>query len=372
VLRPVISRPAPVVERAEPRRPLRVLLVATSLDWLGGHGVEATLLQDGLRADGLEVQFLPVNPRFPSSLAWLRDVRYARTLVNEVLYFRSLTALRSADVVHVFTPAYWSFLLAPVPAMLAARALGKRVVLHYHSGEAEQHLGRWGALVHPWLRLAHAIVVPSLYLQRIFARHGHVTQVIPNVVDLEAFRYRERDAWRGRILSNRNLESHYGIDVTLEAFALLRRTHPEATLTIAGWGKQESALRQRAQALGLRDVAFVGRVEPQAMPALFESCDVFVNSSLVDNQPVSILEAFAAGLPVVTTATGGIPEVVRHGETGLLVAQHDPVGAARALAELLEAPEAAAAMARRAREEVAIFTWPRVRGAWAVAYGGEA
>ncbi|HET8645871.1 MAG TPA: hypothetical protein VFO85_10300, partial [Vicinamibacteria bacterium] len=114
-----------------------VVLVAASLDILGGHGVEATLLQEALETEGYDVGFLPINPRFPRMLAGLRQVPYVRTALNEALYLRSLPRLREADVVHVFSASYWSFLLGPVPAMLAARALGKRVVLHYHSGEAE-------------------------------------------------------------------------------------------------------------------------------------------------------------------------------------------------------------------------------------------
>jgi len=350
----------------------RVALVAASLDILGGHGVEATLLQEALEAEGYEVSFLPINPRFPRPLARVRDVRYARTALNQALYLRSLPRLRQADVVHVFSASYWSFLLGPVPAMLAARALGKRVVLHYHSGEAEDHLAHWGSLVHPWLRLAHAIVVPSEYLRAVFARHGHPARVIPNVVDLERFRWRERPQVRPRLLSTRSLEPHYGVGHTLEAFALVKSRWPEATLTLAGCGSQEAALRTRVRELDLAGVRFLGRVEPADMPALCDAGGVFVNSSLVDNQPVSILEAFAAGLPVVTTPTGAIAEMVRHGETGLLVPPRDPQAMACAVSRLLAEPEAGRRLARRARQEVAAYTWPRVRAAWAEVYAGEA
>ena len=130
-------------------------------------------------------------------------------MVNQALYLRSLVRLRNADVVHVFSASYWSFLLGPVPAMLAARLFGKRVLLNYHSGEAEDHLARWGIFVHPWLRFAHEIVVPSQYLRDVFARYGYRSRVVPNVVDLSRFRYRERIALRPRLLSTRNLESHY-------------------------------------------------------------------------------------------------------------------------------------------------------------------
>ena len=357
------NRPAPVVHP-------RVTLVAAGLDILGGHAVEARILIEALRGDGYAVDFLPITRRFPAGLRWVRRVRYARTILNEALYLMSLGKLRRADVVHVFSASYWSFLLAPAPAMLVARILGKHVVLHYHSGEAADHLARWRRRTHPFLRLAHEIVVPSKYLRDIFARYDYRVRVIPNVVDTSRFAYRARRRPRPRLLSTRNLEPHYRVDATLVAFALLRARYPDATLTVAGTGSQEGSLRWRAALLAGDAVRFVGRVEPADMPRLLDHCDVFVNSSVVDNQPVSILEAFAAGLPVVTTASGGIGEMVRDEVTGLIVPPSDPRAMARAIDRLLEEPARGAAMAERARAEVERHTWPQVRAAWAGVYRG--
>ena len=133
----------------------RVALIAASLDILGGQGVQADRLIDSLARDGYDVTFVPINPRFPSRIQSLRKIRFVRTSVNQLLYVPSLMRLASVDIAHVFSASYWSFLLAPVPAMAVARSLNKRVVLHYHSGEADDHLSTWGSLVHPWLHLAH-------------------------------------------------------------------------------------------------------------------------------------------------------------------------------------------------------------------------
>lgn len=350
----------------------RVGIVAASLDIVGGQAVQARLLHDHLDADGWNVTFIPVNPRFPRNLAWLRGVRFARTVLNQGFYLPSLARLRQSDVVHVFCASYWSFLLAAAPALLAARSMGKRVILNYHSGEASDHLERWGALVHPWLRLADAIVVPSEFLAQVFARHGYRARVIHNVVDLARFGYRERPSLRPVLLSNRNLEAHYRVDNTLRAFALLKSVYPAAELTVAGHGSQESRLRVLATALGLEGVRFVGRVAPDAMPRLYDHADVFVNSSVVDNQPLSVLEAFAAGVPVVSTATGGIAAMVRDGETGLIVAPDDPMGMARAIDRLLARPAQAQQIAARAREELRYYTWANARDQWASVYEGAA
>src|SRR5207247_3399071 len=126
-------------------------------------------------------------------------------------------------------------------------------------------------------------------------QHGYAVRVVANVVDLARFRYRERARLRPRLLSTRNLDPYYRVDVTVRAFALVRQRYPEATLTIAGVGEDDARLRQLARDLRLDGVSFLGRVEPAALPELCDAADIFVNSSVLDNQPVSVLEAFAAG-----------------------------------------------------------------------------
>jgi glycosyltransferase involved in cell wall biosynthesis len=302
----------------------------------------------------------------------VRRLRFARTALNQALYLASLRRVRRCEVVHVFAAAYWSFLLAAAPAIAAGKRLGKRVVLNYHSGEADDHLSHWGKRVHPWLRAADEIVVPSEYLRAVFARHGYRARVVRNALDLSRFTYRERRLLRPRLLSTRNLESHYGVDTTIEAFAMLKRRYPEATLTVAGAGSEERRLRALARAMCGGGVRFLGRVEPSAIPALYESCDIYVNSSVIDNQPLSLLEAFAAGLPVVSTPTGDIGAMVRGGEMGVLVPPGDPSGIAGAVESLLDRPSLALQLAHRARQRVEAYAWPQVRDGWAAVYEGKA
>ena len=349
---------------------MRVAIVAASLDILGGQGVQARTLVQSLRQDGVDARLIPVNPKFPPGLRWLRRMPYARTALNQLLYIPGLSRLAAADVAHVFSASYASFLLAPVPAMLAARLFNKRVVLHYHSGEAGDHLANWGKLVHPWLKLADELVVPSAYLRDVFARFGYKARVIPNVVDLTTFDYRERRPLRPRLLSTRNLERYYRVDVIIEAFARLQAHRPDAMLTIAGYGSEERRLRAMAAQLTRGGVRFVGRVDPAWMPKLYADSDIFLNASEVDNQPISILEACASGMPVISTPSGDIPSMVRHGETGLIVPPEAPVAMARAIEETLDRPERAFQMADQAHDELRRYTWPAVRDAWAAVYRG--
>jgi glycosyltransferase involved in cell wall biosynthesis len=220
----------------------RIALVAASLDILGGQGVQARALVDALRADGYPVAFVPINPRFPRGLRWVRRIPYARTLLNQLLYLPSLLRLARADVVHVFSASFWSFLLAPAPAMLAARLFRTRVVLHYHSGEAAEHLSGGACSCtrgSGWRRHRRAVGLFEGHLRR--ARHA--ARVILNVVDLSRFAWRERSPLQPRLISTRNLEPYYRVDVVLDAFRRLRAAIPEATLTVAGYGSEEARLR---------------------------------------------------------------------------------------------------------------------------------
>lgn len=349
-------------------RPPSVALIAASLEILGGHGVQGAVLEEGLRAGGAEVVWIPINPPFPRPLRGLRRVPVLRTVVNQALYLPRLPALGRVDVAHVFSASYWSFLLGPAPAMLVARLFRKRVVLHYHSGEAADHLARWGCLVHPWLRLADAIVVPSEYLRAVFEAHGYRVRVIRNVADLTRFRYRARPAPGPRLLSMRNLEPHYRVDNTLRAFAHLKTRRPDATLVVAGSGSEEGRLRRLAAELGVDGIRFAGRVERTGVPRLYDEADIFVNSSVVDNQPVSVLEAFAAGLPVVSTGTGDIAAMLRHGELGVIVPPDDPHAMAQAIDALLDDAGRARRLAAEARREAGGYAWHQVSAAWDEVY----
>ena len=346
----------------------RIALIAPSTENAGGQSVQARAIYDGLRLDGYDVSVIRTDALFPPGLRWARRYPYVRTLMNQLAYVISLLRARRADVLHVFSASYWSFLLAPVPAILAGRMFRKRVVLHYHSGEAEDHLSRWGCLVHPWLRRADVIAVPSEYLREVFRHHGYQVCVVPNVVDTSRFQFRVRTPLRPALLSTRNFEAHYRIEDTLRAFAMVKPRYPAASLTVAGSGSQEQRIRELAAALVNGSVHFAGRVEPAQMPSLYDRADIFVNSSVVDNQPVSILEAFAAGLPVISTAVGDVRSFVRDGETGILIPSQKPAAMAEAVAALLDDPGRAAQMAVRAREDVQRYTWSNVRAQWQGVY----
>ncbi len=350
---------------------LRVCLVGPSLDILGGQAVQLQRLRERLSAvPDLDVRFIPVNPRLPGPLNALRRIKYVRTVVTSIAYIGALLArVRRADVVHAFSASYWSFLLAPFPAMLVGRLYGKGVILNYRSGEADDHLTRWRWTAAPLMRLAHQIVVPSQYLVEVFGRHGLPARPISNFVEFERIPFRARPAPRPVFLSNRNLEPLYNVRCTLRAFALVQQQLPEARLIVAGDGSERASLERLTAELGLQHVEFRGRTAPAAMAKLYDEADIYLNSPDIDNMPNSVIEAFAAGLPVVTTDAGGIPFVVRNGENGLMVPSGSHEQMAAAALRLLHEPGLAERLSGAARQEcLSRYTWEAVRDEWDALY----
>jgi glycosyltransferase involved in cell wall biosynthesis len=345
---------------------LRVLIVGPSLRIVGGQSVQAAIILENLRREpGVEVSFLPINPALPGPLGALQKIKYVRTLVTLPAYCAALLArVRSCDVVHAFSASYSSFLLAPAPAILAAKLYRRKIVLNYHSGEAEDHLARSRRTALPLIRLADSVAVPSGYLAGVFAKFGFAAHVVSNVVETGRFRFRERRPLEPVFLANRNLEPMYNVGCVLRAFEIIRNRIPGARLLVAGEGSERPRLEALRDALGLRGVEFTGRIAPAAMPELYDRAGVFLNGSDIDNMPMSILEAYASGLPVVTTDAGGIPYMVEDGRTGLLVPRGDYRAMAARAISLFEDDSLAWRLVHNARQECSRYQWDAVRDGW--------
>jgi L-malate glycosyltransferase len=350
-------------------RRLRICVVAPSLEIYGGQSIQAARLVKGLNQEAeIMADWLPHNPRLPGPLHLLQRVKYVRTVVTEFTYLLLLlTKLWRYDVIHVFSASYFSFLLAPTPAILISKLFGKPVILNYHSGEADDHLRRWRSAM-PVCRMADRVIVPSGFLVDVFGRYGVRAEAIFNTVELDKFSFHDRGALRPIILSNRNFEANYNVATTLRAFEAIQQRIPDAKLFVAGDGGERGQLQALSRELGLKNVEFTGPIAPDQMPALYDRADIFINSSVVDNMPLSIIEAFACGLAVATTGAGGIPRIVTHDRNGKLVAPGDHQALARAVLSLLEDNAAATRLIENARSDSLLYTWVSVKSEWLTLY----
>jgi L-malate glycosyltransferase len=348
-------------------RPPRVALVAPRIQHKhGGQEVQADLLLRLWRDDpDLRISYIPTDLALP---VFVERVRYLRTMVRFPIYLLTLlSGLREADVVHIFSASFWSFLIATAPAICVARLLGKKVLIHYHSPLGESHL-RASFIARSIMQRVDMVVAPSGFLVEAFRKFDVKAQAIPNVVDLSAFSYRARNTVRPLLLCSRNFEARYGVDVVLRAFADVQKAFPEARLYLAGEGPEEGALRRLIAQLNLREVEMPGRVTRENIGRVYDRADIFINAPRIDNMPVSILEAFAAGLPVVTTDAGGIPYIVRHEETGLVSPTEDSKQLAASVIRLLQYPTIARELAQNAYQQSFAYHWNAVRQQWLCLY----
>ena len=353
-----------------PASPLRVALVVASLRILGGQSIQAQRLLDGWQGDAaVDAWIVPIDPVPPAPFDRLLRIKYLRTVVTQLCYWPLLfRELRRADVVHAFSASYTSFLLAPLPAVLIARLLGKPVILNYHSGEAPDHLRRSRIARFVMRRLVDANVVPSAFLRDVLSSLGIDADIVHNTIDVRRFAYRSRSALTPRLLCTRNLEPMYNVACVLRAFARIQTQHPEATLTLVGGGSQDAGLRAETAALALRNVTFAGRVPPSDIPRYYADADIYVQAPSIDNMPLSVLEAFASGLPVVSTNVGGVPSILRHGVDGLLVPDNADEEMACQVLALLGDPALARRLAGSAYRTLSAYEWPVVREGWLRAY----
>ena len=343
-------------------------MVAPSLRILGGQAVQADRLLRAWRNDPeVEAWLVPINPLPPGPLKLLTRIKFLRTIVTQFTYWPLLLReLRRADVVHVFSASYMSFLLAPTPAVLIAWLFGKPVVLNYRSGEAPDHLAR--------SRLARAVlarttnVVPSRFLQEVFASFGLNARVVHNIVDLREFEYRERRPLWPRLLSTRNLEPMYDVACTLRAFRVVQNQYPDATLTVVGNGSQAASLRKLVAELRLQGVEFAGRVPHEQIRRYYAEADIYLQTPNIDNMPASVLEAFASGLPVVSTDAGGVPAILTHEVHGLLAPVGDHQAVAAQVLRLLGDNDLAHGLTSGALGSCSAYSWDAVRADWLATY----
>ncbi|MFZ0955268.1 MAG: glycosyltransferase [Candidatus Sulfotelmatobacter sp.] len=350
---------------------IRVALVAPSLRYVGGQSVQADLLMRNWKDDPeVEARFVAVDPNPPYGLGWVERVPGLRTLLREPRYiFELWRNLKDADVVHIFSASYSSFLLAPLPAWLVAQWRGKKTLINYRSGECRDHLQK-SSIARGVLKRTDRLVVPSGYLVDVLKEFGLAAQAVPNIVDLSQFVFRVRRPLRPHLVNTRGFHPYYCIDVVVRAFAEVQRLYPDAQLDLVGGGPVESEIRTLARDMKLTGVKFTGVAARDQIGRCYDQADIFINASRLDNMPVSVLEAFASGTPVVSTEPESMRYLVEHGRTGLLSAPGDAHALAQNVIHLLQDPELGERLAANSQQEFQRYSWPIVREQWLGVYRG--
>jgi glycosyltransferase involved in cell wall biosynthesis len=325
-----------------------------------------------LAAEGLEVSLVATNA--PYRPAAIGRIPVLRSLFRLLPYLVTVWRLAGrADVIHLMANSGWSWQLFSAPVLWLAPLRRCPVIVNYRGGEASEYFRRSWRRVDPSLKKAALVVVPSGYLQDVFADYGQQARIIPNIVDRAVFRPEPAPVTRTAaftLVITRNLEPIYGIDTALRALAAVLPDAPDTRLRIAGSGPQASELKALAEQLGITAaVQFEGRLDRKGIVDLYAQADAMLNPATVDNMPNSVIEALACGLPVISTAVGGVPFIVRHEDTALLVPPNDPAAMAAAILRFRENARLRKQLSDNGLAEVVQYGWPEVRQRWLDAYG---
>ncbi len=334
----------------------------------GGVSVQCGILADCLEDAGARVT------RINTDLPWLRGKGRAGRLLlppaQVLAVARRLYATRREwQVLHVHAASWWGFM--PAVVGLLARRWGKRLALSYHGGEAAAFLYRYGWLARPVLRRYDALLALTPTQARLFAQHGLQACVVPNIVPIHGFGFRPRGPLAPNLLWLRQLEPRYRPADALAVFARVQAVYPDASLTFAGGGTLASELQRQAEGEHLTGVNFCGHLSADAIAPAYAAADIFLNTSAIDNLPLTLIEASASGLPVVSTNAGAIPDLIQHGENGLLAAVGDVEALAGHILRLLAGPDLARRLSLAGRANAERFAWEQVGPALAAVYGVE-
>ena len=298
------------------------------------------------------------------------DVKIASAKKNKLLRLIDMLHLvykirRTTHYVLIDTYSTQNFWYAYAVARLC-QILRLKYIPILHGGELFIRLERSPKASKSIFGKAFLNVAPSLYMKTVFQQAGFTrVRYIPNSIYLKNYFYRERAEIRPKLLWVRAFAEIYNPLQALKVLELLLPDFPNAELCMLGPKKDDSWKECiRYAKLHHLPVRFPGRLSKEEWTALSENYDIFLNTATIDNTPVSVIEAMALGLPVVSTNVGGLPYLISADVDGVLVPPNDPQRMAEAIKTILKRPEHSLERTRAARIKVEAFDWERVKEIW--------
>ena len=215
---------------------------------------------------------------------------------------------------------------------------------------------------------ASTIICPSKYLKRCFDDKNYTIKVIPNYIDLKMYSFKIRKEIKPRILWVRSIHNIYNPEMAIHILEKIRKTYPDTKLCMVGPVKDDRVmehLKKLISRLDLQDhVSFSGQLSKIEWTSLSKDYDIFINTTDYDNNPVTLLEAMALGLPIVSTNVGGVPYLIDDNVTGLLVGAKKSEQMAEKINELISGKIDGYQIARNAREEVSHYDKNEIIKQW--------
>lgn len=334
-------------------QPGALLMIGNFLSASGGTLCVCEELSQQLAGAGWQVVTASEEPR-PAVRMW--------DMLRTIYQYR-----REYEVAHVEVYHARAFCWAEASCASLSQ-LRKPYVLTLHGGKLPEFAKRWPRRTRRLLRSAAAVTVPSRYFGQLMAPYRAGLRLVPNALDLRAYRFRPRSQPEPNLVWLRAFRQIYNPVLALAALRILAAEFSGIHLTMVGPDKGDGSWRDTEQAavrFGVADrVHMAGSVAKTTVPGALAAGDIFLNTTNGDNTPVSVIEAMACGLCVVSTNVAGLPYLLEHEQDALLVPPNDPNAMAGAIRRLLTEPGLAERLSRNARAKAGQFDWSIVRPQW--------
>tara|TARA_R110002096_G_scaffold107409_2_gene235288 strand:+ start:6037 stop:7047 length:1011 start_codon:yes stop_codon:yes gene_type:complete len=269
------------------------------------------------------------------------------------------------DYVLIDTYSTQNFYYAYFCAQLC-RLLKLKYIPILHGGDLPKRLDNSPKLCKTIFNNAHKNVAPSEYLKFKFEESGyHNLVVIPNSIELQKYSFKESVFDKPKLLWVRSFAEIYNPSLAIKVLKALIDEKFDAELCMVGPDKDDSLNKAKALAnqFGV-DVKFTGKLSKEEWIKRSEDYNIFINTTNFDNMPVSIIEAMALGLPIVSTNVGGLPYLIKNNKEGVLLEPNNPKLFVEAIKEILAKPEITNTLIWNARNKAEQFDWEIVKNQW--------
>ena len=272
---------------------------------------------------------------------------------------------RSTDIVLIDTYGALNFYYAYLVAK-ACQLYNLEYIPILHGGNLPSRLEESKGFSNNLFGKAKKNVAPSQFLYRIFKEAGfNNLQIIPNAIELDRFPFKERKSFAPKMLWVRRFQGRYNPMMAIKVLESLKKEYPTAELCMVGPEKDGSLqkCKEYAEKQNLK-VLFTGKLKKKEWAKVSEDYDIFLNSTNIDNTPISVIEAMALGLAIVSTDVGGMKDLIDHQENGILVPWKDEKSMVKAVKLVLADQENSAKMTLNARAKVSNFDWNIIKEDW--------
>ncbi|WP_130734332.1 glycosyltransferase family 4 protein [Flavobacterium sp. J27] len=277
----------------------------------------------------------------------------------------TVTLTKKVDYVLIDTYSTKAFWYAFAISQLA-RILKLKYIPILHGGNLPKRLQKSPRICRLLFKNAFVNVAPSNYLKSVFETEGfNNVKHISNTIHVNDYSFKERKEFQPRLLWVRAFASIYNPVMAIEVFCKLQKKYPNSVLTMVGPDKDGSLAyaQKRASELGVT-VNFTGQLNKEVWWQLAANHDVFMNTTHFDNTPVSVLEAMALGLPIVSTNVGGLPFLLKNNENALLVNDRAVLEMYEAIDAIISNPIKGITLTFNARKLVESMDWDVVKEKW--------